>query len=184
LIGHSAGSKIVELAAGRHPAIADVLIATAYTHEPFVNNFWLTREWVQGDNERALLHDYEYFEINPTIRKNDMYNTANADSDVMALDTKLANLTPSGEIFSINPRPSRFVIGRIQVPVLLVLADDTLFPARFGPNEMSLFATASDKTLLVAPNDEHVFMLQRNAAVTNSAIADWLDAHNAALPTC
>ena len=184
LIGHSAGSEIVELAAGLHPGAVDLVIATAYTHEPFVNNQWLVREW-STDNERALLHDYEYFETNPTIRAHDMYNLANADTDVVALDTRKAHLTPSGEVFSIGPQPSRWVIGTIQKPVLLVLADkDTLFPARFGQDEMALFTLAQDKSLIVAPNDGHVFMLQRNAQVTDSAIADWLDAHNAALPKC
>jgi pimeloyl-ACP methyl ester carboxylesterase len=184
LIGHSAGSEIVELAAGLHPNAFDVLIATAYTHEPFVNNKWLVREWAL-DNVRALKHDYEYFETNPTIRAQDMYNLANADSDVVSLDNSLANLTPSGEVLSIGSQPSRWVMGTIQIPVLLVLGDkDTLFPARYGANEMKLFTTTPDKTLLVAPNDGHLFMLQRNAPVTNSAIAGWLDAHNSALPKC
>ncbi|TMK16261.1 MAG: hypothetical protein E6G68_10075, partial [Actinobacteria bacterium] len=105
LIGHSAGSEIVELAASMHPGAVDLLIATAYTHEPFVNNFWLAREWVQ-DNKRALLDDYEYFETNPSIRAKDMYNLANADPDVVSLDKQLANLTPSGEVFSIGSQPS------------------------------------------------------------------------------
>jgi hypothetical protein len=49
---------------------------------------------------------------------------------------------------------------------------------------MQLFTAATDKTLLVAPNDGHVFMLQRNAGITNSAIANWLDGHNGQLPKC
>jgi len=184
LIGHSAGSEVVELTAGLHPGAADVLIATGYTHEPFVNNFWLAREWVQ-DNRRALLHDYEYFETNPTIRAQDMYNLANADADVVGLDNSKANLTPSGEVFSIGSQPSRWLIGTIQKPVLLVLgAKDTLFPGKFGQSELALFVLAQDKKLIVAPNDGHAFMLQRDAQVTDSAIADWLDSHNAQLPKC
>jgi pimeloyl-ACP methyl ester carboxylesterase len=66
-----------------------------------------------------------------------------------------------------------------------VLGDkDELFPARFGASDLSLFLAASDKTLLVAPNDGHAFMLQRNAQVTNAAIANWLDAHNSVFPKC
>jgi pimeloyl-ACP methyl ester carboxylesterase len=184
LMGHSAGSEAVELAAGLHPKIADVLIPTAYTHEPFVNNQWLIREWSQ-DNIRAAQDDYEYFETNPTIRGQEMHNLANADADVVALDNQMANLTPSGEVFSIGSQPSRWVIGLIQIPTLLVLADkDELFPARFGASDLSLFLAASDKTLLVAPNDGHAFMLERNAQVTNTAIANWLDAHNSVFPKC
>lgn len=186
LIGHSAGSEAIELAAGLHPEIAEVLIATAYTHEPFVNNDWLLREWVPGDNVRAAMSDYEYFQRNQKTRAKEMYWLPNADPDVVALDNKLANLTPSGEIYSINPQPSRFVMGLIRIPTLLVLADrDDLFPASFGPSEMQLFLSATDKTLLVAgPNDGHTFMLHRNASVANGAIADWLDARNAVFPKC
>jgi len=184
LIGHSAGSEVVELAAGVFPKVADVLIATGYTHEPFVDNFWLAREWSQ-DNIRAAQDDYEYFETSPTIRAQDMHNLANADADVVALDNQLANLTPSGEVFSIGSQPSRWVIGTIQIPTLLVLADkDALFPAHFGANEMNLFLAASDKTLQVAPNSGHAFMLDRNAGVANAGIADWLDAHNSVFPKC
>jgi pimeloyl-ACP methyl ester carboxylesterase len=184
LIGHSAGSEIVELAAGLHPGVADVLIPTAYTHEPFVNNYWLRREWTL-DNQRALLDDYEYFETNPTIRARDMYNRANADPAVIALDNSMANLTPSGEVLSIGNQPSRWVIGGIRIPVLLVLAEkDTLFPGAYADEEITLFALASDKTTLIAPNDGHVFMNHYNASVTNAKIADWLDARNAVFPKC
>jgi pimeloyl-ACP methyl ester carboxylesterase len=186
LIGHSAGSEAVELAAGLHPDIADALIATAYTHEPFVNNEWLLREWVPGDNVRAAMDDYEYFQSNPTTRAKEMHYLPNTDADVVDLDNALANLTPSGEIYSINPQPSRFVMGSIKIPTLLVLADrDDLFPASFGPSEMQLFLSATDKTLVVAgPNTGHSFMLERNAPATNDAIADWLDDRNAVLPKC
>jgi pimeloyl-ACP methyl ester carboxylesterase len=175
LIGHSAGSEIVELAAGLHPGLADVLIAIGYTHEPFVNNQWLLREWVL-DNIRAAKSDYEYFETNPTIRAHDMYNLANADPAVVALDTSLAQLTPSGEVFSSGIQPSRFVIPLIQIPTLLVLgAKDEIFPGHFGSSELGLFLLAKDKTLVVAPNDGHAMMLQKDAPVTFTAIANWLD---------
>jgi len=184
LLGHSAGSEIVELAAGLHPGIADVVIATGYTHEPFVDNDWLIREWSQ-DNLRALQDDYEYFETNPTIRAHDMYWLPNADADVVGLDTSMANLTPSGEVFSIGIQPSRFVLWRITVPVLVVLGEhDALFPGRFGPNEMKLFLGAKDKTLRIAQNAGHAMMLQRNAPSTNTKIANWLDAHQGKLPHC
>jgi pimeloyl-ACP methyl ester carboxylesterase len=184
LIGHSAGSEVVELAAEFDPGLVDVLIPTAYTHEPFVNNDWLLREWSQ-DNMRAAQSDYEYFETNPTIRASDMHWLSNMDPKITALDNKLANLTPSGEIFSNGPQLSRLLLARLTMPVLLVLADhDELFPGAQGENEMTLFAGASDKTLLIAPNDGHAFMLQKNAPATNDKIADWLDAHNEVFPRC
>lgn len=184
LIGHSAGSEIAELTAELYPQLVDVLIPTAYTHAPFINTDWLVREWI-SDNQRAAMSDYEYFETDPETRARDMYNLANADEDVVAWDTAHAALTPSGEIFSIGAQPSRFGAPSITMPVLLVLAEkDELFPASGGAGELSWFQGAQDKTLLVAPDDGHVFMLQRNAGETNQKIADWLDAHGAVLPTC
>jgi pimeloyl-ACP methyl ester carboxylesterase len=184
LIGHSAGSEAIELATEFDPGLVDVFIQTAYTHEPFVNNDWLLREWSQ-DNLRAMQSDYEYFETNPTIRASDMHWLPNMDPKITALDNQLANLTPSGEVFSNGPQLSRLLLARITMPVLLVLADhDELFPGAQGDNEMSLFSGASDKTLLIAPNDGHAFMLQKNAPATNTKIADWLDRHAAQFPTC
>ena len=184
LIGHSAGAEVVEYAAALHPGLFDVLIPTAYTHEPFVNNSWLVREWVQ-DNMRAAQSDYEYFETNPVIRAQDMYHLANADPRVVAWDNAHANLTPSGEIWSMSPQLTRFLLPAIQIPVLVVLGDhDTLFPGSYGPDEMLWFAGASDKTLIRLPNDGHAFMLQKDAPAANKKIADWLDKHNAQLPKC
>lgn len=184
LIGHSAGTEIVELAAGLYPGIADLLIATAYTHEPFVNNKWLLREWIPNDNVHALQDDYVYFENDPATRAADFYTTL-SDPDVVALDNAMANLTPSGEIFSIGMQPSRFVLPLIRIPVFLVLAEkDELFPARFGQNELRHFVLAFDKTLHVVPGAGHSFILHTNAPSTNDAMADWLDARNDVYPTC
>lgn len=184
LIGHSAGTEIVELAAGLHPGLADVLIATGYTHEPFLNNQWLLREWIPNDNVHALQDDYVYFENDPATRAADFY-TELAEQAVIDLDTAMANPTPSGEVFTISPQPSRFVLPLIDLPVLLVLAEkDELFPGRFGPSELLYFARASDKTLMVVPGAGHTFMLHTNAPATNDAIADWLDARTSAHPRC
>jgi len=184
LMGHSAGTEIVELAAALHPGVADVLIPTAYTHEPFVDNNWLAREWTK-DNERAATSDYEYFETDRATRAQDMYHLANADPAVVEWDNDHANLTASGEIFSAGPQPSRSLLALIKVPVLVVLAEhDALFPASYGPQEMLWFQGTADKTLLVAPNDGHAFMLHRNAGVTNDRIAAWLERHRTALPPC
>lgn len=184
LIGHSAGTEISELTTGMHPELVDALIATAYTHVPFVNNDWLMREWFL-DNQRALQSDYEYFETDPETRAKDMYYLANADADVVDLDTSLANLTPSGEVLSIGLQPSRSFLPTITKPVLVVLGEkDELFPGSFGESEMLHFSGTADKTLKVVPDAGHVFMLQRNAAVGNDMIADWLDEHQAAIPKC
>lgn len=183
-IGHSAGTEIVELTAGLYPGLADVLIATGYTHEPFLNNDWLLRQWVPGDQVHALQDDYAYFESDPATRTADFY-TSLADPKVVALDNAMAHPTPSGEILSISFQPSRFVLPFVRNPVLLVLAEkDELFPARFGENELLHFAGSSDVTLHVVPGAGHTFILHTNAPATNDAIADWLDARTDQHPRC
>ncbi|GAC1418953.1 MAG: alpha/beta fold hydrolase [Actinomycetota bacterium] len=184
LIGHSAGSEIAELTTGLHPDLVDALIATSYTHVPFVSTEWLQREWSQ-DNLRAAQSDYEEFEQG--VRPQDMYNLSNADPAVVAKDMSLANLTPSGEVFSIGSQPARALLPPISKPVLVVLGGkDTLFPGTQanGDNEMLHFAGTTDKTLKLLPNDGHVFMLHTDAPAANAAVSTWLEHHAAAMPGC
>jgi len=185
LIGHSAGSEIVEETAALYPKMVNVLIPTGYTHVPYVSNAWLLREWFPGDNVRAAQSDYEYFETNPQIRAMDMYNLNNADPAVVAADNARAALTPSGEIWSIGIQPSHLLMATIKVPVLLVLGDkDALFPGAHAAQELALFASAKDRTAIRLPRDGHVFFLQLDAAAARNAIAGWLDRHHAAMPHC
>lgn len=185
LIGHSAGSEIVELAEGGFRD-ADALIVTAYEHTPTgVSGDWLAREWIPGDNTRAARSDYEYFETDPHTRAADMYTAAGADPSVIAQDNRLANLTPSGEVWSIGLQPSRTVIGTITVPLLMILAsDDAIFPPSGADAEMSLFAAATDKTLHIVPATGHVLSLHRSAPTTTAMVASWLENHGAVMPGC
>ncbi len=185
LIGHSAGSEIVELAAGGFHD-ADALIVTAYEHTPTgVSQDWLAREWIPGDNTRAASKDYEYFETDAKTRAADMYNLAQADPAIVARDNEMANLTPSGEVYSIGLQPSRMVIGGIDVPLLVVLAQkDAIFPASGGEAEMALFTAATDKTLDVVFGAGHVLSLHPSAPLTTQVVRSWLDGHAAAMPAC
>ncbi len=179
LLGHSAGSEIVELTAGLHGGV-DGVIATGYQHAvDGVSSEWLLREWIPGDVVRSIQSDYEEFEQG--YRSQDMYNLDFADPEVVALDNQLANLTPSGEILTISEQPSRSVLDRITVPVLLVLAEnDVLFPVANGADELALFSGAADKHVEVVPGAGHVLSLHPNAPATNDVIADWLEARIAA----
>lgn len=180
LLGHSAGSEITELTAGLHGGV-DAIIATGYQHAiDGLSSEWLVREWITGDVVRSFQSDYEEFEQG--YRDEDMYNLDVADPDVVALDNELANLTPSGEIFTISEQPSRSVLDRITVPVLLVLAEkDVLFPVANAANELALFSGSTDKTLHVVKDAGHVMSLHPNAPATNAVIGDWLGAR---LPVC
>jgi pimeloyl-ACP methyl ester carboxylesterase len=185
LIGHSAGSEIVELAAGGFRD-ADALIVTGYEHTPTgVSQDWLAREWIPGDNARAAQGDYEYFETDPQTRAADMYTASGADPAVIARDNSLANLTPSGEVYSIGLQPSRTVIGSITAPLLMVLAaNDVLFPPSGGDAELSLFASATDRTLRIVSGTGHALTLHRSAPLTTLLVASWLDDHEAVMPRC
>ena len=84
-----------------------------------------------------------------------------------------------------GPQPSRFLLPTITIPVLVVLGDkDALFPGAQGPSEMMWFQGTEDKTLIRLPNDGHAFMLQKDAPVAFTKIANWLDAHRAEFPHC
>jgi pimeloyl-ACP methyl ester carboxylesterase len=185
LIGHSAGSEIVELAAGSFRD-ADALIVTGYGHTPTgVSQDWLTREWIPGDSTRAAQGDYEYFETDPQTRAADMYSAAAADPAVIARDTAMANLTPSAEIWSIGPQPSRAVIGAITAPLLMVFGEnDVLFPPAGADAEMALFAADQDRTLHVVPGAGHALTLHRSSPATTAVIASWLESHEAVMPRC
>jgi pimeloyl-ACP methyl ester carboxylesterase len=185
LIGHSAGGEIVELAAGGFRD-ADALIVTGYEHAPTgVSQEWLAREWIPGDTVRAAQGDYEYFETDPQTRAADMYAAAAADPAVIARDNAMANLTPSGEIWSMGPQPSRAVIGSITAPLLVVLAgNDVLFPPAGADAEMSLFAAAQDRTLRIVPGAGHALTLHRSSPSTTALVASWLENHEAVMPRC
>jgi pimeloyl-ACP methyl ester carboxylesterase len=109
-----------------------------------------------------------------------MYDLTWADPAVVAKDTQLAALTPSGEILSISSQPSRSALPLIGAPVLLIQAEhDVLFPP--DPRELTLFVAAQDKTSYLVPGAGHSFMLHPNAPATQQVVADWLAAR---LPSC
>ena len=179
LVGHSAGTEISELTAAIHRNV-DVVVATAYHHFPSQR---IVADFLTGDVVRAAFDDYEYFGEDAAQRAEYMYNLDVARPDVVAQDTALANLTPSGEVWSIAGQPSGKVLQAIDVPVLLVLAEaDLLFPPTSdydgesdnGSNELALFAASPDKELHVVPDAGHSFMLHPNAPDTNDVIASWL----------
>jgi len=186
LIGHSAGTEISELTAGIFGS-ADAVMATAYHHFPSER---IVREFITGDMTRAAMDDYEYFGGTVENRTEYMYWTDNADPAVIAADTELANMTPSGEILSIGSQPSRFTIEAIDVPVLLVLAEhDVLFPPvnegqDVAAAELALFAASPDASLHIVGDAGHSFHLHRNAPASIDAIGDWLDARAGVIPSC
>lgn len=185
LMGHSAGTEITELAAGLGFADPDVYIPTGYHHVPSPR---IVTDFFTGDYGRAAQSDYEYFGGTEQGRTEYMYAplpSDNVDADIVAADNALANLTPSGEIYSIGPQPSKAVMGLIDAPVLFVIGDsDLLFEVQYVDAELNLFASAPSVTKLVVENAGHSFMLHKNAPATNSAISAWLQDQPDVFPSC
>lgn len=186
LVGHSAGTEIAEYTAGLYGNV-DLVVATGYHHFPSQR---IVVDFLTGDVVRAALGDYEYFGDTPEQRNEYMYHLPVADPAVVAADRDLANLTPSGQVWTIASQPSRVLLPLIDVPVLLVLAEnDLLFPPASDhvegfdntSAELSLFASSPDASAYVIPEAGHSFMLHPNAPQTNAAITSWLDER---LPAC
>lgn len=182
LMGHSAGTELSEFAQGMFGS-GDLLIATAYHHFPSQR---IVTDFVTGDSVRAVFDDYEYFGGTEEQRSEYMFNLDIADPDVVALDNARANPTPSGEVHTIGVQPSRYVAALIDVPVLMVIAEqDLLFPrvnsgVDITDAERALFASASDYTTQIVPDAGHSYFLHPGASVANAGVIAWLGARAAA----
>lgn len=183
IMGHSAGTEITELAAGLGLATPDVYIPTGYHHVPSQR---IVTDFFTGDFIRAAQTDYEYFGGDQQGRTEYMYAplpSANVDPDIVAADNALANGTPSGEVYSIGPQPSKAVVPLITAPVLFVIGDsDLLFELQWVDEELNLFASAASVDLHVVEGAGHSFMLHKNAPATNASIASWLGTQD--YPAC
>jgi pimeloyl-ACP methyl ester carboxylesterase len=170
IAGHSAGAEASTLGAGLYRNV-DALIAMGYHHLPSVQIY---SDFLTGDIPRALLDDYEYFLGTPEHRA-EMFYTAAADPAVVAADTAAAQLTPSGEILTIGNQPSQLVMGLIDVPVLLQLADgDRLFPLERAALEPARFLSSPSVTVDEVPSAGHTFMLHPTGPAAAARAAAWL----------
>jgi pimeloyl-ACP methyl ester carboxylesterase len=170
--GHSAGAEVTELTAGLFGGV-DAVIGMGYTHFPSIEIY---TAFLTGDIPRALTDDYEYFLGTPEYRA-DMFFTADAEPAVIAEDRARAVPTPSGEILTIGPQPSRAVVPLISVPVFLQLADgDRLFPMDMADLEAALYLAAPSVTVDRVPDAGHTFMLHPSGRAAADRLAAWLQA--------
>ena len=179
IAGHSAGAEASTLEAGLYRDV-DALIAMGYHHLPSVQIY---SDFLTGDIPRALLDDYEYFLGTPEHRA-EMFYTADADPAVVAADTAAAVPTPSGEILTIGNQPSQLVMGLIDVPVLLQLADgDRLFPLAQAALEPARFLLSPSVTVDEVPSAGHTFMLHPTGPPAAARAGAWLRAQSGT-PAC
>ena len=169
--GHSAGAEASELEAGLFGDV-DALVAMGYHQFPSVQ---IVADFFTGDYPRAVLDDYEYFLGTPEHRA-EMFYTSAADPAVVARDNATAQLTPSGEVFTIGPQPSRAAAPLVSVPVFLQLADsDRLFEVSYADLAAALFAGAPSVTVDVVPQAGHTYMLHPTGPAAADRIIAWLE---------
>ncbi|HEV7535624.1 MAG TPA: alpha/beta hydrolase [Acidimicrobiia bacterium] len=164
------GAESAEIAGGLSKGIAALLVL-GYTHFPSPE---FTSDFHSGDVPRSLVADYEYFLGTPSHRA-EMLFTADADPGVVRADSAAAVPTPSGEIQSLFPPPSRAIVGSITVPVYLQLAQhDRLFPSQLGRAEAALFRSAPQVVVDVVPAAGHTAMLHPSAGEGTFHLVSWV----------
>lgn len=103
----------------------------------------------------------------------------------MALDRRLADPVPSGQLLSMVPAPSGPVLADITVPVLLAFAEwDEIVPVTEAATEPARYSGSSDVTSVVVPGAGHTFTLHHNRQKAVSAVKDWLKDRPDVAPRC
>lgn len=177
--GHSAGAGATEFLAGTFGGV-DAIMPLGWHHRPSNE---LGQDFFTGDTPRALQDDYEYFLGTPEHRA-EMFYAPNTDPAVVEADTKAAVPTPSGEILTINKQPSRFVTGRIDVPVFLQFgAKDRLFELQYARMHADEFRSSPSVTVDVVPLSGHTFMLTKEGLAGTERLVKWLRSRPEA-PSC
>ena len=168
--GHSAGAGATEFLAGTFGSV-DAIMPLGWHHRP---SNQLGQDFFTGDTPRALQDDYEYFLGTPEHRA-EMFYEPNTDPAVVEADTKAAVPTPSGEILTINKQPSRFVTGRINVPVFLQFgAKDRLFELQYARMHAEEFRSSPSVTVDDVPLSGHTFMLTEEGIAGTERMVKWL----------
>jgi pimeloyl-ACP methyl ester carboxylesterase len=177
--GHSAGAGATEFGAGALGGV-DAIMALGWHHRP---SNQLGQDFFTGDTPRALQDDYEYFLGTPEHRA-EMFYEPDADPAVVEADTKAAVLTPSGEILTINKQPSRFVVGKIKVPVFLQFGEkDRMFELEYAKMHAEEFRSSPSATVDIVPGAGHTFMLTKNGLAGTDRLVNWLRSRPEA-PSC
>jgi len=168
--GHGSGAEAAELTAALTPGVTAVM-ALGYTHSPSPE---LLTDLATGDLPRSTSAGYEYFLGTPAHRS-EMFFSNQADAAVVAADAAAAVESPSGEIQSLAVQPSGKLLGRINVPVYLVVGErDRLFPSRFIEAEGASFRSAPYVATDVVPGAGHTFWLHPIGNESTFHLVSWV----------
>lgn len=180
--GHSAGGEVARYEAGAFGDV-DALMVMSMGNNVTPES---SDAYARYNVTQTATSDYVYpFFASQDRRLSFFYQSAEAELSVMAEDARLENPTPSGEVLSILTFPSRAVIARINVPVLLVFAEkDRIVPVSEAATEPARYAGSPRVTTVVVPTAGHTFPLHRNREVAYRALVSWLATLGDAAPPC
>lgn len=189
LVGHSSGSLIAYLEAGRFEDV-DGLVATGASHELNAVNI-ATR--VIGQSAPALLDakfarlllDPGYVTTLPG-RRGTFYELDDVDPQIVALDELLEQTATLEEAVTTLPDAILNVSRNIDLPVLTVngelepffcnglLAGDCSSSEALRESERPFYGPAATVDAIVVPGAGHDVTLELDAPSTNAAIQDWI----------
>lgn len=188
LVGHSYGSVTSYLVAGRHSGVT-ALIATGAAHR--VNFARMTQLAL---NSPPVLRNPDFDVTDPmyvTTRKDwrgFLYQQANADPEVIAVDEKLKQTAGVLEIPSALPYLVNGVSRTTNIPVLTVVGDaDSLFAswgaadcssdAALAAFERRFYGPAATVEAMVIPGGGHDINLERTAPKAYERMLAFVDKH-------
>lgn len=180
LVGHSAGSEESEIQAGLYKDV-DALILSGFTH---LATQQFAQQFATKDVPRAMEEDYPFF-FGDFETRDDFLFTKKADPELLKALHSLVNNTPSGEILSIGPQPSRFLATQVTVPVLTLIAeDDAIFSKDGAPLDEAAFVSTDDVTYNRYPGIGHGVEFHRNGPQITGDVTSWLKARPKSMPAC
>jgi pimeloyl-ACP methyl ester carboxylesterase len=189
LVGHSSGSLIAYLEAGRFQDV-DALVATGASHELNAVNI-ATR--VIGQSAPALLDpkfaalllDPGYVTTLPG-RRGTFYELDDVDPQIVALDEQLKQTATLEEALTTLPDAILNASRNIDLPVLAVngelepffcnglLAGDCSSSEALRESERPFYGPDARVEAIVVPGAGHDVTLELGAPATNAAIHDWI----------
>ena len=181
LIGHSAGSEESEIHAGLYKDV-DALILSGFTHLPTPE---FTQQFVTEEFPRAMAEDYPYFFGDIKVRDSFLF-TDNIDPKLVQALHPLVNETPSGEILSIGPQPSRFFATQVEASVLTLIAnEDRIFSKDGAAFDKAAFVSSDDVTFLDYDGIGHGLEFHKPTGPEVTAdVVEWLADRPNVMPAC
>lgn len=181
LVGHSLGSLISIVEAGRYKDV-DGVILTGFMHAPGPGTAAFSKSGLVPAQTNPALASLPpgYLRLRPGDRVAYFYNPADAAPAVIAYDeahqaplgtATIGELGQFGQVLS-SPSYSRAIV----VPVLVLTGErDALFGAAAASREPSFYGPQAQ--VEIVPGAGHALNLHRNAPVAFALARAWADAH-------